>query len=439
MADSKKLIVKLVCLGAIIGLILWVMGHAVIDSRNSITWNTMRDLYAQERIDLAFLGSSTVYESCVPEAFDKALGVNAFNAATPAQTLRESYYQLKEVCRLYKPGRVLLGVGPQHLMDPTERDSLSASYLFDNMRWSSVKSEFLVNAFGPDHYPSALFPVVRLRAELTAEDLKAAARGLLTERNDVAQITEGDGRLRYESKGYVANLGLIEEGTLPEAPSLGFSGPGSVAAEPLFWLGKIVRICDENDMELTLFQTPLLPGATEWVGNYTAYHDFVADYAKDAGVGFMDFNYIKPGIITYEDDLFSDLEHVTEAFAPLFSETFAGLVASGDAAGTFREDPFFTDYDTYRGLYDAVASTWITKVSEDDVSVASIGTAMPEYRISVLRGEEMDVVYSTDWQENREAVFPDLDPGDYIVTVEARPLGDDGAAPKGNWEELHVD
>jgi hypothetical protein len=438
MADSKKLIVKLVCLGAITGLILWVMGHAVIDSRNSITWNTMRDLYAQERIDLAFLGSSTVYESCVLEAFDKALGVNAFNAATPAQTLRESYYQLKEICRLYKPERVLLGLSPKHLIDPAGRDSLSANYLFDNMRWSIVKAEFLADAFDPDHYPSALFPIVRLRAELTAEDMKAAwNRPLLRDEDGPAQIMEG-GRLRYEGKGYVANLEVIEEGTLPEAPPLGFSGPGSVAPGSLDWLTKIIRFCDENDMELTFFQTPLLPGATEWAGDYAAYHDFIADYAESACVGFLDFNYLKPEHITYEDDMFSDLEHVTEAFAPRFSGTFAKRLAEDDLGGTSAASPFFTDYDTYRGLYDAVASTWITKVSEGGASVASIGTATPEYRITVLKGEEMGVVYATDWQTDGEAVFPGLEPGDYIVTVEARPVGDEDATPKGNWEELHV-
>jgi hypothetical protein len=103
-------------------------------------------------------------------------------------------------------------------------------------------------------------------------------------------------------------------------------------------------------------------------------------------------------------------------------------------------DWFFTDYDTYRDLYDAVASTWVVEATEDGARVASVGTAAPEYRIAVLRdNEEMDEVYATDWQDEQEATFPPLDSGEYIVTVEARPRDDDNAESKGNWEVLHVD
>ncbi|MDR1496773.1 MAG: hypothetical protein LBS67_07660 [Clostridiales Family XIII bacterium] len=460
------LLAKIVCGAVAAGLILSALSYAAVDSRNSITGNTMRDLYDQKRVDLVFLGSSTVYESCVPDVFDAEAGVESFNAATPAQTLRESYHQLKEVRRLYRPTRVLLGLGPQHLMDSVERDSLSASYLFDNMRWSPAKLEFLADAFNPDYYASALFPVVRLREELTADDVKAAARGRASESAGRANPLEGE-HLRYVGKGYVANMQVIEDGTLPEAPPLGFSGPESADADALAYLSKIVSFCAENDMELTLFHTPFLPGATEWIGDYAAYHDFIADYAERAGIAFMDFNYLNPAIITYEDGMFSDLEHATEDFARRFSEVFAGLVADGEATapgassvasgaavsgeppggadddvstGPREGDEFFTEYDTYRELYDAVASTWVTEATESGARVASIGTATPEYRVSVLNDDEdMETVYAGDWQTDDVAAFPPLESGDYVVTVEARPLGDEDAAPKGNWTELHVD
>jgi hypothetical protein len=440
--------VKIVCVGVISCLILAALGYMVTGGRGSITGSTMRDLYAQQRVDLVFLGSSTVYESCDPAAFDAELDISAFNAATPAQTMRESYYQLKEVCRLYRPGRVLLGVDPWRIMEPIERDSLSSSYLFDNMRWSAVKAEFMADAFDLDYYPSALFPIVRLRENVTMKDIEDAIKGRLSRRDNSTKLVNpsrgGAVDLHYEGKGYVANLQAIEDGTLPEAPPLGFSGPDSVAAGPMGYLTKIGRLCEENGMELTFFQTPLLPGATEWVGDYAAYHDFIADRAKGMGAGFMDFNYLDPGIIAYEDGMFSDLEHTTADFARRFSDVFAGLLAGdGTERGTgapTREDAFFTGYGTYLDLYKAVASTWVTEADADSAGVASVGTASPEYRVAVLTDDEdMEPVRTTDWQTGREAAYPALEPGDYIVTVEARPLGDEEAEPKGNWKELHVD
>jgi hypothetical protein len=433
-----KLIAKMLCAALIAGLILWVAGILILDRGNSITGNTMRDLYAQERVSVLLLGSSTVYESCVPSAFDAEDGENAFNAATPAQTLRESFHQLREVCRLYEPERVLLGLSPPHLMNPIERDSLSASYLFDNMRWSPVKLGFMRDAFDPDYYPSALFPVVRLRGELTTKDLTAAVFGRASDANDSGDPAQdlASSLLRYDGRGYVANLQVIENGTLPEAPPLGFTGSDSVARSALDHLSRIIGFCKSEGIELTLFQTPLLPGATEWVGDYAAYHDALARVAEDAGVDFLDFNYISPEVITYDDSMFSDLEHLTDEAAHRFSGVFASLLTAGGGDGGV----FLGDYEAYREQYRAVASTWVTEARPDGAQVASIGTVVPEYRVAVLTDDDaMDVVLSTDWQTGDTAQYDELSPGDYIVTVEARPFGDDDAEPKGNWTELHVD
>jgi hypothetical protein len=446
MAASKfswlRLIIKFICLILVVGLVLGAVNYIFIDDRNSITGNTMRDLYSQDRVDLVFLGSSTVYESCDPAVFDEELGIRTFNAATPAQTFRESFYQLKEVYRLYKPGRVLLGVGPGHFMEPVESDSLSADYLFDNLRLSPVKAELMADAFTPDYYLSALFPVVRLRAELTAKDAASAMQGHIAEMKGSPQTLDSE-QLRYAGRGYVANLEVIEAGTLPEAPPLGFSGTDSVAPDSLDYLTEIVSFCSRNDITLTIFQTPLLPGATEWVGDYAAYHDYISGYSDGAGVLFVDFNYLKPEIIDYTDEMFSDLEHTTEEFAGQFSKMFAGIV-SDISSDTGSEKPditdmFFADYNTYCELHNAVASTWVTDADESSVRVACVGTATPEYRITVLYdNEDMTEVIQTDWQSDTAATFPPLDPGDYIVTVEARPQGDEEAGTKGNWENLYV-
>jgi hypothetical protein len=115
-----------------------------------------------------------------------------------------------------------------------------------------------------------------------------------------------------------------------------------------------------------------------------------------------------------------------------------GVTDAGDTAGAGGS--FFTGYDTYRSLYNAVASTWVTEATDSGARVSSVGTAAPEYRVTVLADdEEMDTVRAGDWQTDEEAVFQPLAPGDYLVTVEARPRGDEDAAPKGNWMEIHVD
>jgi hypothetical protein len=323
-------------------------------------------------------------------------------------------------------------------MEPIERDSLSASYLFENMRWSPVKVGFMANAFDPDYYPSALFRIVRLRSELTAEDMKAAVQARASddfEQEGQAQNGESDG-LRYVGKGYVANLQAIEDGTLPEAPPLGFSGPASASADALAYLSKIIAFCSEKGIELTLFQTPLLPGATEWVGDYAAYHDFLEDYAMKKGSEFIDFNYLNPEIITYDDSMFSDFGHVTDEFAQRFSQVFAGFVEDMNRA----DGIFFTNYETYRDRYNAVASTWVIKATANSASVDSVGTATPEYRVTVLiDNEDMDMVREEAWHRGKNTKFKTLGPGDYIVTVEARPEGDDNAVPKGNWFALRID
>jgi hypothetical protein len=434
-----KLPLKLIILIVLVGLVLSGASYISVDTRNSIAANTMSDLYAQDGIDLVFLGSSTTYESCDPAVFDERLGLNTFNAATPAQTLRDSYYQLKEMLRLYRPKYAVLGISALHLMNRQEQDSLSSDYLFENMRWSGVKAGYLLDAFSPDYWPSALWPAVRLREELTADDIRGAAEGRLQALQGSPQQLKSD-QLEYRGKGYVANLEEIQGGVLPQADPLGFTGSGSITPKARDYLDRIVMLCEAEGIELTIFQPPLLPGATAWIGDYAAYHDAVDAYAQEHGLTFIDFNYIDPDIITYEDAMFSDLEHTTVAFAQEFSGTFSDILGTYYTDGAEAIAGSFGTYDDYRARYAVVASVWVTGVSADGVSAASVGVGEPEYYFSVVTDDEaQETVFEREWSASPEAEFPELAPGGYIVTVLARTVGSPEETEKMNGDVFRVE
>ena len=62
--------------------------YVLVDDTKSYTRLTMHQLYnSEQNIDIAFIGSSHVYVSLVPEITDKGFGKYTFNLGTSAQRM----------------------------------------------------------------------------------------------------------------------------------------------------------------------------------------------------------------------------------------------------------------------------------------------------------------------------------------------------------------
>ena len=83
----------------------------VLEPENVYARLMMHGMYEQESIDIVFLGASHAYRSFVPSVFDEKTGMNTYNVGTSSQTLKDSYYLLKEVFKTHDPKQVVLESG----------------------------------------------------------------------------------------------------------------------------------------------------------------------------------------------------------------------------------------------------------------------------------------------------------------------------------------
>ena len=114
--------------------------YILIDDAASYTRIAFHEMYAQENIDILFVGSSHCYRSFDPEIFDKELGMVTFNAGTSAQNLDGSYMIIKEAARYNDIKHIYLELYYEIAlgMPYKARTEMTQTYIISAKGWSSI-------------------------------------------------------------------------------------------------------------------------------------------------------------------------------------------------------------------------------------------------------------------------------------------------------------
>lgn len=428
-----KLPVKIVCFGLLLALLLAglnVMSASPYSSNNS-RW-MMRDLYEQERIDAAFLGSSVVYRSCNPEVFSEVLGFSCFNLASSRQRMQDSYYLLRETMRLYQPKYVFYGASYKIFFNEPMKNQINSHLIFDYMKPSLVKAEYLVDVFTADNYLTALLQSNRLRGSFTLENVAAHLADWKYYYETGYDTKEGDPH-RYMGKGFITSPRALTPGEVKIEP-MRFDADAPQDPTAMEYLGKILDLCNQNGAELILFTTPMLPASMIEMGRYEDFNRLLSGFAQENGLLFMDFNYILPEHITYTDEMFNDNVHINDKLHDIFSRFMGGLLNEYFAEGSLDMDAYFyPDFDAFYQDFDRVAAIGFTLVADWQTAATAVcGPFEAEYRFSVMQDNGVvrhnskiaEYTVIREYSPLNSAQIPaDLTPGKYFLRVEARPQG----------------
>lgn len=430
MHNSKMMIaVKLLCFFLMFSVVTSLLNIAVIDSSKSFNQKAMDEFYEQKEIDLVYLGSSSVYRSCNPLIFDEVLGMNTFNLGTSSQGVMDSYFLLKETFRLYNPRCVVMNLSYWRLTNEEQKDQISSHLVFDYLKWSLNKAEYLSRAFSINNYQTALFPCYRGRDQLAIRRLvsnitqnTAYANSPLPERTlaELDSITDD-----YFTKGFVRSSYAFEVGRITKPEPLFFSNE-QVAPHVITYLDKIIKLCKENDAELILHIVTQHPGSVQNVVNYDDFDLYIQNIADTNGLTYWNFSFIKPQYLQIEDDMFYDYQHMNNNLSSKYSELFAEILSDYLIQGNKNQSRYFyNSYDEFMQGRNRVAVTWIDKLTENKVLAESYaGNLDVEYQFSYAKNEEeSEFVIFRQYNGSAEAFLPKLESGEYIIRVEARALG----------------
>lgn len=302
--------------------------YLLVDDTQSYTRLMMHDFYAQENIDVLFVGSSHCYAALDPGITDGYFSADTFNAGSSLQAQDASFALIREAVERYQVKHVFLEM--YYLMmsndDYREREQLTGTYIVsDYMRPSLNKVRFLLEASSPKYYVNSFLPARRNWETL----LHPAELRELWDKKLTAEYREYQPFAGYREKGFVVNQGEIPNGILLDTAGFDSIHPENVSADWLKTIREIIAYCEKKGVQLTLFSAPMTLFQTAAVGNYDDYIALLRELVSGTAADYVDFNLCREKYFDQTTDLFSDAGHLNEAGAEAFSRVF-GAYFSGE-------------------------------------------------------------------------------------------------------------
>lgn len=257
--------------------------------------------------DVIILGDCEVYENISPMEMYKTTGVKAYIRGNAQQMMWQSFYLLEETLKYEKPKAVVLSVGALRNGEKEINEAYNR-LVIDKMKWSNEKVEMIKSSTKSDEsFLSYVFPVLRYHSrisELKGEDFKYLFK---------------DERISYN--GFLINKGVKAVESLPTKRVL---ASYDFDKKVLKYFDKIVKTCEENNIELILIKAPSL--YPYW---YDEYNDFVENYAKEHDIKFYNFlDDIEEIGLDYSKDTYDAGLHLNLSGAKKLSTYFADILSN---------------------------------------------------------------------------------------------------------------
>ena len=321
----------------------------------------------KENIDNVFLGSSHVYCDINPSILNKINGENNFNMSTPGQRWDNTYFLLKEVAERNKLKHVYLecyfGCDVDYVSWNREKrryevedyidknENYSRSWLTSYyMNFGINKFAIQLNASNLDHLMENVFPFVRYREQMFNWDY--VDNNIEYRKSDEYQAYEwrsqdyvdADGSIWTSvayPKGWVWSDGKLfdQEKLFPIDRDLEKYAIGEKSEK---YIRKTIEFCEENNIDVTMFISPIFDTQLLSTGNYDNYVSEIRSIANEYNVDFYDFNLIKSDYLDIkEGKYYVDIGHLNAAGASIFTSMLWEILSgtASENAGMF--------FDTY--------------------------------------------------------------------------------------------
>lgn len=406
-----------------------ILEYLYVDGSEVRSRTMMHQFYnEEENIDNLYLGSSHIYASIIPTVLDELNGENNFALSMSAQRMRGSYYLLKEAGQYHDIKTVYLEMYYRLSISENgeEQTNLSAEWnCLDYMSWSKNKIEYLTEVLSENNFFDTLFPFLRYRSKLF--DKEYVYRNIQNKSSEAYKnyqyvVRKDDYVAEYKEKGYfytTQEYGLDErvydkKFNIEETP---------INKETEEYLIKIIEYCEQNDIELVLFSSPIYELEMLAVQHYDEYVKQLKAICNKFDVEYYDFNLVKNEVLPLEEaSYYMDINHLNEKGAEIFTRFFNAFVQMTDEQ---KENCFYNTYDEKLSLQPTNVYGILYVGTDDEQELwraAANKNSEVEYRI-ILTPENGDTVMLQDFNEN--AYFPIESGQQGICTIVWREKGNE--------------
>lgn len=425
---TGKIAVGIILAGILVHWMNFLYNDYKVNRWNRIMWHNYYE--ENDNIDYLFLGSSHVYCDIDPFLLDELSGKNNFNLSTGSQKLNGSYYLLREADSSHHVSHVYLELYYE-VSTGDEGNYKNYGNLISNwrntdfMKFSLKKIEYMMSMSEIENYPETFLPFLRYRTRLfDTEYIKEQIeykRGEEYNNYKFSNLNERNEITEYRDKGYCYtteemrqnDLCFLQDKILEQDP---------LTKDAEYYLRKIIEYCQEKDIKITLFSSPMYELEVISLEGYDSYVEQISRIAAQYNVAYYDFNLCRKEYLPIQEIRnFKDMGHLNSRGAEIFTAFFWKVMEDGNKE-------WF--YDTYAEKLESSKETvygliYTDKEEERNYRIASNRERGIEYRIGLLPEDEEDMIWLQDYSENESFSLKKYEHG--TCRIEARRTGEEEA------------
>ncbi len=385
--------------------------------------------------DCIVLGASHGRSAINPYTLDKALNCNAINMSIPSETVKDSYYLLKESCRKNNPKMVVFDMDYQYWYKLRQNEYWE-TFIYEQLDFSSIKLEYIAcNLLEKDFRVGltrwAYYFInsnINLKENIKLKTSKAYWN------NELSVVNNKDAGGSYVGKGYFYRDDT--NGGKGKIKKVCFD-TNNLEKDVVHYFKKIVQFCKKKGIRLVCVTSPITPATLNY-GDYKTVHNYFDKLCKEQGVEYYDFNYVKDSILHFDNTDFVDYDgHMKGRLAEPFSVILAKVIKEAPGNPDILNQYFYKDFQEYYSSVKKIVTNDI-KCSFDYVKGTNkynfkfknivIGgpNTKAEVRVIVNNLDKNKTIYEDstycDYEPSKEYSF-DVEEGGYEIVIYARTKG----------------
>ena len=329
--SSSKIIIKLIIFVLIAAVVFFHFGKdykAAADKNavNAFTKSRFDDFYAldENTLDMVFIGSSHSYCTFDPEKIYEHLEIQSFQMGTPLQHADTTYYSLKEIYNYQNPEYVVMELYWDVVDDDFEPKQ--ADSFFEVLQNDDLKEEYMKKVFPNGAKAKYKFPAIRFQQEYFAYRSKEMEEEIIENAGVYKPVIQtSNGTEYYRSLGYTFCDTVIAESEFDRTNQFkNLDGKKwEFSDTQLKYLEKIVDLCEEKGSQLIFVTAPVANVSMDYIKNYDAIHEKLADFAEKHNVPYIDYNIVNKEEKLLEIENFRDDAHLNDSGVAIVDEHFS--------------------------------------------------------------------------------------------------------------------
>lgn len=300
----------------------------------------LHNLRNGEKYDTVFIGTSHGQYGIDPASVDAVTGGNSVSLCMADAYPDDMYYLLKLALETQTPSQVVYELDPSYWMNE-QRSGSTQIFFYQEFPVSMAKAGYFLDKTAGLDFRSTLAPwsyYRNLYGQIPNNIRLKQSQAYKNYDPSILDIPAG----QYGGRGFIYRYHVDGEdkGTFNNIPW----DEALVKKKASLYFDRIVKLCQENNMRLTVITTPVpLDTLAQFEDSFRQSHEYFTRLLNSYGLEYYNFNYMKPELLDRGMDGYWDYDgHMDGAMAGRFSTVLGGFLSELHKDGGGRPE-YFTE------------------------------------------------------------------------------------------------